>query len=94
MCEGRTSGADYLAVADRFPTIVLDDVPPLTDASTDGRRRFANLVDVCCDRDIRLVLIGADPLAGLPTGSTLMRDLDRTASRLALLRRPAQEAAR
>ncbi|MGW2375157.1 cell division protein ZapE [Kitasatospora sp. NPDC001683] len=94
LCEGRTSVTDYLAVADRFPTIVLDDVPPLTDASTDGRRRFANLVDVCCDRDIRLVLIGADPLAGLPTGSTLMRDLDRTASRLALLRRPAQEAAR
>ncbi|MEU6238698.1 cell division protein ZapE [Kitasatospora sp. NPDC047058] len=93
LCEGRTAVADYLAVADRFPTIVLDDVPPLTEASSDGRRRFANLVDVCCDRDVRLVLIGADPLAGLSADSTLMHDLDRTASRLALLRRPAQEAA-
>ncbi|MFB7470025.1 cell division protein ZapE [Kitasatospora sp. NPDC056184] len=93
LCEGLTAVADYLALADRFPTIVLDGVPALTEASPDGRRRFANLVDVCCDRDVRLVLVGADPLAGLSTDSTLMRDLDRTASRLALLRRPAQEAA-
>ncbi|MFE6055420.1 cell division protein ZapE [Kitasatospora sp. NPDC056446] len=93
LCEGLTAVADYLALADRFPTIVLDGVPPLTKASPDGRRRFANLVDVCCDRDVRLVLIGADPLAGLPADSTLMRDLDRTASRLALLSRPAREAA-
>ncbi|WP_380284055.1 cell division protein ZapE [Kitasatospora purpeofusca] len=94
LCEGLTAVADYLALADRFATIVVDGVPPLTEASPDGRRRFANLVDVCCDRDVRLVLIGADPLAGLSDGSALMRDLDRTASRLALLRRPAREAAR
>ncbi|MEU4301508.1 cell division protein ZapE [Kitasatospora aureofaciens] len=66
LCGGGTSVTDYLAVADRFPTIALDAVPPLTDASPDGRRRFANLVDVCCDRDIRLILIGADPLAASP----------------------------
>ncbi|MER5640507.1 cell division protein ZapE [Kitasatospora sp. NPDC002227] len=88
LCEGRTAVTDYLALADRFPTLVLDGVPPLTEASPDARRRFANLVDVCCDRDIRLVLIGADPLAGLSPTATLMRDLDRTASRLALLHRP------
>ncbi|MFD8708713.1 AFG1/ZapE family ATPase [Kitasatospora sp. NPDC059648] len=38
LCEGRTSVTDYLAAADRFPTVVLDAVPPLTDASPDGRR--------------------------------------------------------
>ncbi|MGW2017944.1 hypothetical protein [Streptomyces sp. NPDC001927] len=42
---------------------------------------------MCCDRDVRLFLLGADPLAGLPEGSDLMRDLDRTAGRLAMLRR-------
>ncbi|MFE5485403.1 hypothetical protein [Streptomyces sp. NPDC056527] len=45
------------------------------------------MVDVCCDRDVRLFLIGADPLDGLPDGSDLLRDPDRTASRLAMLRR-------
>lgn len=92
LCEGRTSVPDYLALADRFPTLVLDGVPPLTEASSDGRQRFANLVDVACDRDLRLILIGADPMTGLAPDSPLQRDLDRTASRLALLRAPVRTA--
>ncbi|MEU6883584.1 cell division protein ZapE [Streptomyces sp. NPDC046712] len=87
LCEGTTSVPDYLALAERFATLVLSDVPPLASCTADGRQRFANLVDVCCDRDVRLFLIGADPLAGVSDGSGLMRDLDRTASRLAMLRR-------
>lgn len=87
LCEGTTAVPDYLALAERFGTLVLDGVPPLASCTSDGRQRFANLVDVCCDRDTRLFLIGADPLAGLPEDSALLRDLDRTASRLAMLRR-------
>ncbi|MFE1548171.1 cell division protein ZapE [Streptomyces sp. NPDC058718] len=87
LCETATAVPDYLALAERFATLVLDGVPPLAEASADGRQRFANLVDVACDRDVRLVLIGSDPLASLPAGQALTRDLDRTASRLAMLRR-------
>ncbi|MFE5909256.1 cell division protein ZapE [Streptomyces wedmorensis] len=87
LCETTTAVPDYLALAERFTTLVLDGVPPLTEASSDGRQRFANLVDVACDRDIRLVLIGADPLTALPADQALTRDLDRTASRLAMLQR-------
>lgn len=87
LCETATAVPDYLALAERFTTLVLDGVPPLAEASTDGRQRFANLVDVACDRDVRLVLIGSDPLASLPAGQAPTRDLDRTASRLAMLRR-------
>ncbi|MFD4654451.1 cell division protein ZapE [Kitasatospora sp. NPDC058444] len=94
LCEGRTAPPDYLALAERFRTLVLADVPALVDATGDARQRFANLVDVCCDRDVRLVLIGADPMAGLTPGSPIQRDLDRTASRLALLRSPAEATVR
>ncbi|MFB7266199.1 cell division protein ZapE, partial [Streptomyces nojiriensis] len=87
LCEAATGVPDYLALAERFGTLVLDGVPPLAEASTDGRQRFANVVDVACDRDIRLVLIGADPLTALPADQALTRDLDRTASRLAMLQR-------
>lgn len=87
LCETTTAVPDYLVLAERFATLVLDGVPPLAEASADGRQRFANLVDVACDRDVRLVLIGSDPLTGLPAGHPLIRDLDRTASRLAMLRR-------
>ncbi|MFJ5833579.1 AFG1/ZapE family ATPase [Streptomyces sp. NPDC093089] len=87
LCETATGVPDHLALAERFTTLVLDNVPPLPDAAADGRQRFANLVDVACDRDTRLVLIGSDPLVGVPEGQALTRDLDRTASRLAMLRR-------
>ncbi|MFE2169388.1 cell division protein ZapE [Streptomyces sp. NPDC059447] len=88
LCEAATAVPDYLVLAERFTTLVLDGVPPLAEASADGRQRFANLVDVACDRDVRLVLMGSDPLADLPADQALTRDLDRTASRLAMLRRP------
>ncbi|WP_229822913.1 AFG1/ZapE family ATPase, partial [Streptomyces netropsis] len=87
LCETATAVPDYLALAERFGTLVMDGVPPLAEASTDGRQRFANLVDVACDRDVRLILIGSDPLTSLPDGQSLTRDLDRTTSRLAMLRR-------
>ncbi|MFE3627253.1 AFG1/ZapE family ATPase [Streptomyces goshikiensis] len=88
LCETATAVPDYLALAERFDTLVLDRVPPLAEASADGRQRFANLVDVACDRDARLILIGSDPLSSVPDGQALTRDLDRTTSRLAMLRRP------
>ncbi|MEW1633655.1 cell division protein ZapE [Streptomyces sp. NPDC093801] len=87
LCEAATGVPDYLALAERFGTLVLDGLPPLAEASADARQRFANVVDVACDRDVRLVLIGADPLAALPADRALTRDLDRTASRLAMLQR-------
>ncbi|MGW4650387.1 cell division protein ZapE [Kitasatospora sp. NPDC004289] len=85
LCESTTSVPDYLALAARFDTVVVDGVVPLAEATADGRQRFGNLVDVCCDRDVRLVLIGADPLAG--AGPEMLRDLDRIASRLAMLQK-------
>jgi cell division protein ZapE len=94
LCEGKTSVPDYLALAERFSTFVLDGMPALASCTADGRQRFANLVDVCCDRDVRLFLIGADPFAGLPADSSLLRDLDRTASRLAMLQRTQPPSSR
>ncbi|MFC9297253.1 cell division protein ZapE [Streptomyces sp. NPDC057011] len=85
LCETATAVPDYLALAERFTTLVLEGVPPLPETSANGLQRFANLVDVASDRDLRLILIGSDPLT---TDQPLPRDLNRTASRLAMLHRP------
>nr|BFE50974.1 hypothetical protein GCM10017745_44010 [Saccharothrix mutabilis subsp. capreolus] len=53
-----------------------------------ARQRFANVVDVLVDRDVRLVLVGE---ADLLTGDARALDRARTASRLALLQRPGWE---
>ncbi len=89
-CAGRTAVSDVLQLAERFGKVVLDGVPALGVQAPDTGQRFANLVDVLCDRDVPLhVLAHQDP------DETLRRrgeegvalDVERTASRLALLRR-------
>ncbi|WP_168800398.1 AFG1/ZapE family ATPase [Cellulomonas telluris] len=82
--RGPTSTGDLLELADRYRTLVLAGVPALSSATEDARRRFADLVDVCWDRDVRLVVLAArGATETLDAGVT---DHARTASRLSLLR--------
>lgn len=63
---------------------MLSGVPLLADASPDARRRFADMADVFWDRDVRLIVLARDrPERVLDTD---LRDRDRLASRLSLLR--------
>lgn len=83
LCEGRTSVGDLLELADRYRTIVVAGIPLLADASPDARRRFADLVDVCWDRDVRLVVLARhDRVQALDAQLT---DRERVTSRLQLL---------
>ncbi|MGC0416061.1 cell division protein ZapE [Embleya sp. AB8] len=86
LCEATTATPDYLALADRFDTWVLDGVPDWDDCSRDGRQRLANVVDVAYDRDIVLYLIGPGRPAQPAPGAEVPPDFVRTASRLGLLR--------
>ncbi|MGW2373013.1 MULTISPECIES: cell division protein ZapE [Kitasatospora] len=85
LCDERTSTIDYLGLADRFGTWVLSGLPELTSGSRDAAQRFANLVDVLCDRDAKLYLVADGPLADCLRGDALPIDINRTASRLMLL---------
>ncbi|WP_158888326.1 cell division protein ZapE [Amycolatopsis anabasis] len=85
LCERPTSARDYLALADRFDTWVLGDVPRLAACTPDARQRFANLVDILCDQDITLFLVGAHEPEEVLAGARDTIDGARTASRLALL---------
>ncbi|MEK8226948.1 AFG1/ZapE family ATPase [Oerskovia sp. M15] len=88
-CAGRTAVSDVLHLTERFGAVVLDGVPALGDESPDTGQRFANLVDVLCDRDMPLhVLAGQDPEETLRQRDeeAVALDVERTASRLALLR--------
>lgn len=89
LCDAPYSTIDYLDLTDRFPLWTLSGIPPLSATNREAAQRFANLVDVLCDRDITVDLIGAAPLSETLTGARLPPDIARTASRLALLRGPA-----
>lgn len=84
LCAGRTSVADMLELSERYSTLVLSAVPPLSDVSPDARRRFADLVDVLWDRDVRLIVLSEGCPDRILTGDFL--DKARTLSRLSLLR--------
>lgn len=83
LCERPTSVGDLLELTDRYRTVVLAGVPAPAAAGQDPWRRFADLVDVCWDRDVRLVVLAAEePRCVLDLPIT---DRDRMLSRVSLL---------
>jgi cell division protein ZapE len=65
---------------------VLEEVPVLGTATPQARQRFANLVDVLCDRDVALHVVSDHTAEAALRADALPRDFARAASRLSLLR--------
>ncbi len=83
LCEKPTSTQDYLALAERHDDWVITAVPRLETCDREAQQRFANVVDVLVDKDVRLTLVSDHPLREIVGGQAL--DLARTASRLELI---------
>lgn len=84
LCEAHTSTGDVLELTDRYKTVVLADVARLSATTPDGRRRFGNLIDVCWDRDVRLVVLSKHDRNAVLDAP--LADMGRTTSRFSLLR--------
>ncbi len=89
LLEASTSVNDYLVWAAEFDVWVLEGLPRLRKTSRASRQRFVNLVDVLCDLDRELTVIADTALADIATGGDLPVDMNRTTSRLSLLRHDA-----
>ena len=86
---GRALGAqDYLAVAQRFHTLFLEDAPVLAHANRNEAKRFIALVDALYEARRRLVVSAAAEPDGLyPVAhGTEAFEFDRTVSRLIEMR--------
>ncbi len=82
LCDGPRSQNDYIELAREYHAVVLSNVPQLNRDSDDLARRFINLVDEFYDRNVKLVLSAAVPLAELYAGGRLSFEFERTTSRL------------
>lgn len=82
LCATRTGTVDYLDIAKRFSTVILSDIPVLTEQSVDIVLRFINLVDVLYDMHRHLIIAAAAPTDELYSGEKLAFEFKRTASRL------------
>lgn len=82
LCDGPRSQNDYIELAREFHAVLVGGVPVFTAEKDDQARRFINLVDEFYDRNVKLVLSAAAPLAGLYAGERLGFEFQRTVSRL------------
>lgn len=82
LCETPRSQNDYLELASRFHTVLLSDVPQMTEDMASAARRFTLLVDVLYDRRIKLILSAAVPPEQLYVHGPLDYEFTRTVSRL------------
>lgn len=84
LCERPLGAADFLALARRYHTLVLDGVPTLGDSRRNEARRFMTLIDALYERNVKLVASADAGPDGLWTGSEGYETFGfaRTASRL------------
>ena len=86
LCGVALGPNDYLAIAERFHTVFLEDVPRLVPAQREAARRFVTLVDALYEAKARTVILAdADPAALYPAGDGAF-EFERTASRLQEMR--------
>jgi cell division protein ZapE len=82
LCETALGPNDYLALADRFHTVLLEDIPQLTPTRRSAARRFNTLVDALYEARVRLVALAeVAPRDLYPEGEGSF-EFERTVSRL------------
>jgi cell division protein ZapE len=82
LCGQALGPQDYLALAERFHTVFLEQVPLLTPDRRDAARRFVTLVDALYEAGAKLVALAAgEPEALYPAGDGAF-EFERTVSRL------------
>jgi cell division protein ZapE len=82
LCDGPRGQADYIEIARCYQTVVLSDIPVLTNAQEDQARRFVTLIDEFYDRSVKLIFSSAAPVDAIYQGVKLKFEFERTASRL------------
>ncbi len=82
LCEQPLAAGDYLALAERFHTFVIDEIPLLDANKRNEARRFVMLIDVLYEQGCRLIASAAGPPDTLYTEGDGRFEFDRTISRL------------
>src|SRR5262249_40402322 len=94
LCEQPLGTLDYLALAHKFHTLFIDDIPVMAPTQRDVARRFVNLIDTLYDSRVGLVVSAASEPDGLYPAGDVQFLFERTASRLIEMRSEAYLAAR
>jgi cell division protein ZapE len=89
LCGAALGAGDYLAIARRFHTVFLEDVPQLGPENRNEAARFVSLIDALYEAKAKVaILAAAEPETLYPTGDGAF-EFERTVSRLQEMRSAA-----
>jgi cell division protein ZapE len=86
LCGQALGPQDYLALADQFHTVFLEDAPVLTPDRRNEAARFVALIDALYEAKAKLVILAAAEPGDLYPKGTGAFEFERTASRLQEMR--------
>ncbi len=89
LCAQPLGSADYLALASRFHTVLVEGVPVFAPEARDVALRFVHLIDILYEHKCKLIISAAAMPDALYPAGTLAPLFARTASRLAEMASPA-----
>ena len=84
LCETSRSQNDYIEIARRFHTMILEKIPIFDEYKEDSARRLINLIDIFYEHNVKLIISAAAPASALYVGKNpqVRFEFDRTVSRL------------
>ncbi|AHF78665.1 hypothetical protein Sant_3685 [Sodalis praecaptivus] len=82
LCGGARSQNDYIVLSERFHSVLLHNVRPMSSDEENTARRFLALVDEFYERHVKLVVAASVPMAALYQGQLLRFEYQRCLSRL------------
>jgi cell division protein ZapE len=84
LCEAPLGAQDYLAIARRYHTVFIDDIPVMRASQANEAKRFIILIDTFYEANIKLFASAEAPAAGLFLASESREAFEfaRTVSRL------------
>ena len=85
LCEGPRSAADYIKIARCFNTVLISNIPILSQAD-DLAKRFITAIDEFYDRNVKVIISAEADAHELYTGHKLSFEFKRTVSRLIEMR--------
>jgi cell division protein ZapE len=82
LCQQPLGPSDYLAIAAQFSTVIVKDIPQMSEEMKDAARRFVTLIDALYEHRTALVCSAAVGPTDLYKGHEGGFEFQRTASRL------------
>ena len=82
VCNANLGHEDYKNIAKNFSLIFLENVPDFIEENKDSCRRFISFIDMLYENNCSIVILASKPIAKLNNINSLLKEFERTTSRL------------